>query len=164
MGIDAVVEYFTLARGCVGVIAGLSREDAKTRRVPVGRSYTGVKASRESARSCTHESDLFPGLAPGSGPWWLSPWGWGQGRGRAPYTLTLVIRIRADNARFGEMWLIWLNISHTIPVVCGNRPPPLKTIGIMEISWETDCLGAEMRTRRLPGACRYHRECIPPSG
>src|SRR5690554_6689893 len=44
-----------------------------------------------------------------------------------------------------------------------NRPRPLKTIGIREISWETDCLEAEMRTRRLPGTCRYHRECIPPS-
>jgi hypothetical protein len=60
------------------------------------------------------------------------------------------MRIRADNALFLEMWLIWWNIGHTIPVVCGNRPSPLQTIGIMEISWETDSLGAEMRTRRLP--------------
>ena len=60
--------------------------------------------------------------------------GGGRGGGSPPYTLTLAIRIRADNALFDEMWPIWWNISHTIPVVCGNSPPPLKTIGIMKIS------------------------------
>jgi len=37
------------------------------------------KAAREHSwgrtRGCTQERDRFPGLAPGRGPWWLSPWG-----------------------------------------------------------------------------------------
>jgi hypothetical protein len=64
------------------------------------------------------------------------------GAGETPYTLTLAIRIRADNVLFCEIWLIWRDISHTIPVVYGNSPPPLKKIVITGISLETDNLGA----------------------
>jgi len=50
--------------------------------------------------------------------------------------------IRADNVLFREMWLIWENIGHMIPVVCGNSPPPLKMIVITGISLEADSLRA----------------------
>ena len=70
------------------------------------------------------------------------PGEWRQGREQAPYTLTLAMRIRAYNVLFREIWLIWWDISHTIPVVYGNSPPPLKKIVITGISLETDSLGA----------------------
>ena len=58
------------------------------------RSRRDVERSWGRASGCTHESesDLFPRLAPGSGPSWISPWGVGVGEGASPISANLTSR------------------------------------------------------------------------